>query len=59
MSEVVKLQLIGLMVVGSGVVILLLIRAQFARVLGFVAIVLGLFSLVALVGAADGLLAAC
>jgi mono/diheme cytochrome c family protein len=48
MSEVVKLQLIGLIVVGSGVVILLLIRAQFARVLGFVAIVLGLFSLVAL-----------
>ena len=48
MSEVVKLQLIGLMVVGSGVLILLLIRAQFVRVMGFVAIVLGLFSLVAL-----------
>ncbi len=59
MSEVVKLQLIGLMVVGIGVLILLLIRAQFARVIGFVAIVLGLFSLVALVSAADGLLAAC
>ena len=48
MSEVVKLQLIGLVVVGSGVLILLLIRAQFARVIGFVAIVLGLFALVAL-----------
>jgi mono/diheme cytochrome c family protein len=48
MSEVVKLQLIGLMVVGSGILILLLIRAQFVRVMGFVAIVLGLFSLVAL-----------
>ena len=48
MSEVVKLQLIGLMVVGSGVLILLLIRAQFVRVMGFVAIVLGLFALVAL-----------
>ena len=33
---------------GSGIVILLFIRAQFARVIGFVAIVLGLFSLVAL-----------
>ena len=48
MSEVVKLQLIGLCVVGMGVVILLFIRAQFVRVMGFVAIVLGLFSLVAL-----------
>src|SRR5690242_15570007 len=48
MSEVVKLQLIGLTVVGLGIVILLFIRAQFARVIGFVAIVLGLFSLVAL-----------
>ena len=48
MSEVVKLQLIGLSVVGIGIVILLFIRAQFARVIGFVAIVLGLFSLVAL-----------
>src|SRR6476469_363190 len=48
MDEVVKLQLIGLTVVGVGIVILLFIRAQFARVIGFVAIVLGLFSLVAL-----------
>src|SRR5574341_1774213 len=48
MSEVVFLQLIGLSVVGAGIIILLFIRAQFARVIGFVAIVLGLFSLVAL-----------
>jgi mono/diheme cytochrome c family protein len=48
MSEVVKLQLLGLSVVGSGVLILLFIRSQFLRVIGFVAIVLGLFSLVAL-----------
>ena len=48
MSEVVKLQLIGLTVVGSGVLILLFIRTQFIRVTGFVAIVLGLFTLVAL-----------
>ena len=48
MSEVVKLQLIGLCVVGSGIIILLFIKAQFARVTGFVAIVLGLFALVAL-----------
>jgi len=48
MSEVVKLQLIGLCVVGLGVVILLFIKSQFLRVIGFVAIVLGLFSLVAL-----------
>ena len=48
MSEVVKLQLISLMVVGSGVLILLFIRAQFIRVTGFVVIVLGLFTLVAL-----------
>ncbi|MEQ1795910.1 MAG: cytochrome c [Nitrospira sp.] len=48
MSEVVKLQLIGLSVIGSGVLILLFIRSQFVRVMGFVAIVLGLFSLVAL-----------
>ena len=48
MSEVVKLQLIGLSVIGSGVIILLFIRSQFLRVMGFVAIVLGLFSLVAL-----------
>lgn len=48
MSEVVKLQLIGLCVVGAGIVILLFIKAQFVRVIGFVAIVLGLFALVAL-----------
>jgi mono/diheme cytochrome c family protein len=48
MSEVVKLQLIGLCVVGTGIVILLFIKAQFIRVIGFVAIVLGLFALVAL-----------
>ena len=48
MSEVVKLQLIGLMIVGSGALILLLVRAQFVRGVGFVAIVLGLFTLVAL-----------
>ena len=48
MSEVVKLQLIGLSVVGIGILILLFIRASFVRVVGFVAIVLGLFTLVAL-----------
>jgi len=48
MSEVVKLQLIGLTVIGCGTLILLFVRAQFARVMGFVAIVLGLFTLVAL-----------
>lgn len=48
MSEVVKLQLIGLSVIGTGIIILLFIRSQFLRVIGFVAIVLGLFSLVAL-----------
>lgn len=48
MSEVAQLQLIGLSVVVTGVAILLFIKAQFVRVVGFVAIVLGLFSLVAL-----------
>ncbi len=48
MSEVARLQLIGLCIVGSGVIILLFIKAQFVRVMGFVAIVLGLFALVAL-----------
>ncbi|MET0517034.1 MAG: cytochrome c [Nitrospiraceae bacterium] len=48
MSEVAMLQLIGLCIVGSGVIILLFIKAQFVRVVGFVAIVLGLFALVAL-----------
>jgi hypothetical protein len=48
MSEVVKLQLIGLSVIGSGILILLFIRSTFARVIGFVWIVLGLFTLTAL-----------
>ncbi len=48
MSEVVKLQLIGLSVIGTGIIILLFIQSKFLRVIGFVAIVLGLFSLVAL-----------
>ncbi|MEX5214024.1 MAG: cytochrome c [Nitrospiraceae bacterium] len=48
MSEVALLQLIGLAIVGSGIVILLFIPARFVRVMGFVMIVLGLFSLVAL-----------
>src|SRR5215216_3099391 len=48
MSEVVLLQLIGLAIVGTGIVILLFIRAMFMRVVGFVAIVLGLFALTAL-----------
>jgi mono/diheme cytochrome c family protein len=48
MSEVVQLQLIGLSVVGGGILILLFIRASFVRVVGFVSIVLGLFTLVAL-----------
>jgi len=48
MSEVAFLQLIGLSVVGLGIAILLFIRARFVRVVGFVAIVLGLFSITAL-----------
>lgn len=48
MSEVALLQVIGLIVVGAGVVILLFIKAQFLRVVGFVVIVLGVFALVAL-----------
>ncbi len=48
MSEVVQLQLIGLSVIGIGVLILLFIRSTFARVIGFVWIVLGLFTLTAL-----------
>ena len=48
MSEVVVLQLIGLSVVGLGLAILLFIKARFVRVVGFVAIVLGLFSITAL-----------
>lgn len=48
MSEVVRLQLIGLSVVGVGILALLFIRGTFIRVVGFVAIVLGLFTLVSL-----------
>jgi mono/diheme cytochrome c family protein len=48
MSEVAVLQLIGLSVVGLGIAILLFIKARFVRVVGFVAIVLGLFSITAL-----------
>jgi len=48
MDEVALLQLIGLIVVGSGIVILLFIKAMFVRVVGFVVIVLGAFSLMAL-----------
>ncbi|RMH06691.1 MAG: cytochrome c [Nitrospirae bacterium] len=48
MSEVALLQLIGLIVVGCGIAILLFIRAMFVRVVGFVVIVLGTFSLIAL-----------
>jgi mono/diheme cytochrome c family protein len=48
MSEVALLQLIGLGVVGTGIVILLFIQSRFPRVIGFVMIVLGLFSLIAL-----------
>ncbi len=48
MSEVALLQLIGLCVVGFGVFVLLFINARFMRVVGFVIIVLGSFSLVAL-----------
>jgi mono/diheme cytochrome c family protein len=42
------LQLIGLGVVGTGVSILLFIQSRFPRVIGFVMIVLGTFSLIAL-----------
>ena len=48
MSEVALLQLIGISVVGLGIAILLFIKARFVRVVGFVAIVLGLFSITAL-----------
>ena len=39
-------QLIALIVMGSGIVILLFIKAMFVRVVGFVVIMLGLFSLI-------------
>ncbi|MDR4495439.1 MAG: cytochrome c family protein [Nitrospirales bacterium] len=48
MSEVALLQIIGLCVVGMGIIILLFIKGMFLRVLGFVAMVLGTFSLIAL-----------
>jgi mono/diheme cytochrome c family protein len=48
MSEVALLQLIGLGVIGVGILILLFIQSRFPRVIGFVMIVLGTFSLVAL-----------
>ena len=48
MSEIVRLQLIGLSVVGLGILALLFIRGTFIRVVGFVAIILGLFTLVSL-----------
>lgn len=48
MSEVALLQIIGLCVVGAGITILLFIKGMFLRVIGFVAMVLGTFSLVAL-----------
>jgi mono/diheme cytochrome c family protein len=48
MSEVALLQLIGLTVVGFGTCILLFIKAKFLRVVGFVVIVLGTFTLIAL-----------
>ncbi len=48
MSEVALLQLIGLSVVGVGICILLFIKAKFLRVVGFVVIVLGTFTLIAL-----------
>lgn len=48
MSEIVRLQLIGLGVVGLGILALLFIRGTFIRVVGFVAIILGLFTLVSL-----------
>ena len=48
MSEVALLQLIGMCVVGLGIVILLFIKSMFVRVIGFVVIVLGSFSLIAL-----------
>nr|MBI3611761.1 cytochrome c [Nitrospirota bacterium] len=48
MSEVALLQIIGLCVIGTGVAILLFVKARFVRVVGFVMIVLGLFSMTAL-----------
>lgn len=47
-SEVALLQLIVLVVVGSGILVLLFIKAMFARVAGFVAVLLGVFTWIAL-----------
>jgi len=48
MSEVALLQIIGMCVIGVGILILLFIKGMFLRVIGFVAMVLGAFSLIAL-----------
>ena len=48
MSEVALLQVIGYGVVGLGIMILLFIKGIYLRVVGFVVIVLGSFSLIAL-----------
>jgi mono/diheme cytochrome c family protein len=48
MSEVAVLQLMGLCVVGTGILILLFLKAVFVRILGFVIIMLGIFTLIAL-----------
>ena len=48
MSEVAFLQVLSLGVVGVGIVILLFIRAVFVRVVGFVVIVLAVFTLISL-----------
>ncbi|MFB3098277.1 MAG: cytochrome c [Dehalococcoidia bacterium] len=48
MSQVAFLQLLSLGVVGVGIVILLFIRARFVRVVGFVVIVLAMFTLIGL-----------
>jgi len=48
MSEIALLQLISLSVVGCGVLILLFLKSKFLRVLGFLVIVLGGFTLIGL-----------
>ena len=48
MSEVALLQIVGLCVVGIGILILLFIKGMFLRVVGFVSMILGTFSLIAL-----------
>jgi len=48
MSEIAQMQLIALGIVGFGILVLLFIKSNFFRVTGFVAIVLGLFSLMSL-----------